>query len=221
MFALGKVRQRVDRRSVTGRAFAVLETFTPESPALTLSEIARRAALPLTTTHRLVGELCASRSARARRRREVPHRTSSMGDRLPGAARRAVARGRAAVPRGPVRGHPRERPARGSGGPRGRIHRADRRPPGGGRADPGRRPVPAPRLRESGWYCSPTRRRPCSASVLDGPAPAVHRPHDHRSRASAADAELRSAGTASRSPTGRSRSTPCRWLRRSSTRAAR
>src|SRR3984885_8080741 len=62
MFALGKVRQRVDRRSVTGRAFAVLETFTPECPALTLSEISRRAALPLTTTHRLVGELCASRA---------------------------------------------------------------------------------------------------------------------------------------------------------------
>jgi DNA-binding IclR family transcriptional regulator len=62
MFALGKVRQRIDRRSVTGRAFAVLETFTPECPALTLSEISRRAALPLTTTHRLVGELCASRA---------------------------------------------------------------------------------------------------------------------------------------------------------------
>jgi DNA-binding IclR family transcriptional regulator len=62
MFALGKVRQRVDGRSVTGRAFAVLETFTPESPALTLSEIARRARLPLTTTHRLVGELSATRA---------------------------------------------------------------------------------------------------------------------------------------------------------------
>jgi DNA-binding IclR family transcriptional regulator len=42
------------------RAFAVLEAFSPTSPALTLSEIARRADLPLTTTHRLVGELCAS-----------------------------------------------------------------------------------------------------------------------------------------------------------------
>ncbi len=38
----------------------MLEAFTPDSPALTLSEIARRAALPLTTTHRLVAELCAS-----------------------------------------------------------------------------------------------------------------------------------------------------------------
>ncbi|HYB29069.1 MAG TPA: IclR family transcriptional regulator [Solirubrobacteraceae bacterium] len=62
MFALGKVSQRVDRRSVARRAFAVLETFTSEHPALTLSEIARRAELPLTTTHRLVGELCASRA---------------------------------------------------------------------------------------------------------------------------------------------------------------
>ena len=62
MFALGKVRQRNDGRSVTGRAFTVLETFTPEYPALTLSEIARRADLPLTTTHRLVGQLSAWRA---------------------------------------------------------------------------------------------------------------------------------------------------------------
>ena len=59
MFALGKVRQPVDPRSVTRRAFGVLETFTPEQPALTLSEISRRAGLPLTTTHRLVRDLCA------------------------------------------------------------------------------------------------------------------------------------------------------------------
>lgn len=37
-----------------------MEAFTPTWPALTLSEIARRAGLPLTTAHRLVGELCAS-----------------------------------------------------------------------------------------------------------------------------------------------------------------
>jgi DNA-binding IclR family transcriptional regulator len=57
---LGGSRNRVDRRSVTARGFAVLEAFTPAWPTLTLSDIARRAALPLTTTHRLVGELCAS-----------------------------------------------------------------------------------------------------------------------------------------------------------------
>jgi len=60
MRALGGVRNRVDNRSVTARGFAVLETFTPAWPTLTLSDIARRAALPLTTAHRLVGELCAS-----------------------------------------------------------------------------------------------------------------------------------------------------------------
>jgi DNA-binding IclR family transcriptional regulator len=38
----------------------VLEAFTPARPTLTLSEIARRAGLPLTTTHRLIAELCAS-----------------------------------------------------------------------------------------------------------------------------------------------------------------
>ena len=45
---------------MTHRAFGVLEAFTPASPALTLSEIARRAGLPLTTAHRLVGELRAA-----------------------------------------------------------------------------------------------------------------------------------------------------------------
>ena len=38
----------------------MLETFSPASPTLTLSEIARRAGLPLTTAHRLVAELCAA-----------------------------------------------------------------------------------------------------------------------------------------------------------------
>ncbi len=57
---MGGLRNRIDGRSVTARGFAVLETFSPESSTLTLSDIARRAALPLTTTHRLVGELCAS-----------------------------------------------------------------------------------------------------------------------------------------------------------------
>lgn len=45
---------------MTGRAFGVLDAFTPASPALTLSELARRAGLPLTTAHRLVGELRAA-----------------------------------------------------------------------------------------------------------------------------------------------------------------
>jgi DNA-binding IclR family transcriptional regulator len=54
---VGRTRSRRDDRSVTGRAFGVLEAFTPASPTLSLSEIARRAGLPLTTAHRLVGEL--------------------------------------------------------------------------------------------------------------------------------------------------------------------
>lgn len=47
-------------RSRVTRGFAVLESFRPDSPALSLSEIARRAHLPLTTTHRLVAELRAA-----------------------------------------------------------------------------------------------------------------------------------------------------------------
>jgi DNA-binding IclR family transcriptional regulator len=46
-------------RSVTSRALAVLDAFSPSSPRLTLSEIAGRAGLPLTTAHRLLGELTA------------------------------------------------------------------------------------------------------------------------------------------------------------------
>jgi DNA-binding IclR family transcriptional regulator len=45
--------------SVTARALAVLAAFEAEHPALALSELARRTGLPLTTTHRLVGELTA------------------------------------------------------------------------------------------------------------------------------------------------------------------
>jgi DNA-binding IclR family transcriptional regulator len=43
-----------------GRAFAVLEAFSPARPRLALSEVSRRAGLPLTTTHRLLAELCAA-----------------------------------------------------------------------------------------------------------------------------------------------------------------
>jgi DNA-binding IclR family transcriptional regulator len=46
-------------RSVTSRALAVLDAFSPSSPRLSLSEIAARAGLPLTTAHRLLGELTA------------------------------------------------------------------------------------------------------------------------------------------------------------------
>jgi DNA-binding IclR family transcriptional regulator len=43
--------------TVTGRVLAILEAFSADRPELTLTEIARRAGLPLSTAHRLVGEL--------------------------------------------------------------------------------------------------------------------------------------------------------------------
>ena len=44
-------------RSVVGRALLVLGAFAGEAPALTLSQLAGRTGLPLTTTHRLVADL--------------------------------------------------------------------------------------------------------------------------------------------------------------------
>lgn len=44
-------------RSVTARALSVLTAFDSEHAELTLTDIARRADIPLATTHRLVGEL--------------------------------------------------------------------------------------------------------------------------------------------------------------------
>ncbi|GAA4848925.1 IclR family transcriptional regulator [Actinomycetospora corticicola] len=48
---------RVGGETVTGRVFSILEVFDHDHPALTLTEIARAAALPVSTAHRLVGEL--------------------------------------------------------------------------------------------------------------------------------------------------------------------
>jgi DNA-binding IclR family transcriptional regulator len=45
--------------SVTSRLADILEAFAGQRDSLTLSEIARRTALPLSTAHRLVGELAA------------------------------------------------------------------------------------------------------------------------------------------------------------------
>jgi DNA-binding IclR family transcriptional regulator len=44
-------------RTAAGRLLDVLGAFSADHPLLTLSEISRRTAMPLTTTHRLVGEL--------------------------------------------------------------------------------------------------------------------------------------------------------------------
>lgn len=48
---------RDPRTSVTSRVLAILGAFDVDHPALTLSDIARRAGLPVATAHRLVGEL--------------------------------------------------------------------------------------------------------------------------------------------------------------------
>jgi DNA-binding IclR family transcriptional regulator len=50
-------RSTTPGRSVTSRALAVLDAFDAGAPRLTLSEIAQRSGTPLTTAHRLLGEL--------------------------------------------------------------------------------------------------------------------------------------------------------------------
>lgn len=47
----------MDGRSVTGRVFAILDSFVPGEARLTLTQIARRTGLPIATAHRLVREL--------------------------------------------------------------------------------------------------------------------------------------------------------------------
>ncbi|MBC8093140.1 MAG: helix-turn-helix domain-containing protein, partial [Pseudonocardia sp.] len=60
------------RSTVTARVLGVLDAFDAAHPTLTLTELARRADLPLSTAHRLVGELLAwgalERSADGRHR---------------------------------------------------------------------------------------------------------------------------------------------------------
>lgn len=53
----GEARGRAETGPVIRRATQLLTAFTPERPTLTLSQLARRTGLPLTTTHRLVGEM--------------------------------------------------------------------------------------------------------------------------------------------------------------------
>ena len=50
-------RSATPGRSVTSRALGLLDAFTGDAPRLSLSEIAERSGTPLTTAHRLLGEL--------------------------------------------------------------------------------------------------------------------------------------------------------------------
>ncbi|MDD7964079.1 IclR family transcriptional regulator [Actinomycetospora lemnae] len=54
-------------RSATSRALSLLDAFDAGHPALTLSQLARRAGIPVATAHRLLGELCAARLLARRR----------------------------------------------------------------------------------------------------------------------------------------------------------
>jgi DNA-binding IclR family transcriptional regulator len=68
-------------RSVTSRAMAVLDAFDSTAPRLSLSEVAVRAGLPVTTAHRLLGELTAwgALARRADGRYEIGRRLWELG----------------------------------------------------------------------------------------------------------------------------------------------
>src|SRR3712207_2436664 len=68
-------------RSVTSRALAVLDAFDSTSPRLSLSEIAERSGTPLSTAHRLLGELTdwGALSRRADGRYEIGRKLWDLG----------------------------------------------------------------------------------------------------------------------------------------------
>jgi DNA-binding IclR family transcriptional regulator len=55
-----------------GKLLGLLDAFSHDGNATSLSELARHAGLPLSTAHRLVGKLVRWGGARARQRRTVP-----------------------------------------------------------------------------------------------------------------------------------------------------
>ena len=59
------------RTNAAGRLLAVLDAFGPQQRSLSLSEIARRAGLSLSTAHRLVCELAKAQQPRKGVRRSV------------------------------------------------------------------------------------------------------------------------------------------------------
>ncbi|WUH98326.1 IclR family transcriptional regulator [Spirillospora sp. NBC_00431] len=80
-------------RSVTSRALTVLDAFDGGHRVLTLSEIARRSALPVATAHRFLAELCTARllSKRPDGSYEIGARMWGLGLLFPPAMLREVA----------------------------------------------------------------------------------------------------------------------------------
>jgi DNA-binding IclR family transcriptional regulator len=74
-------RSAVPGRSVTSRALSILDSFDAGAPRLTLSEIADRSGMPLTTAHRLLAELTGwgALTRRSDGRYEVGHKLWDLG----------------------------------------------------------------------------------------------------------------------------------------------
>jgi len=102
-------------RSVTSRALEVLGAFDTDHRRLTLSEVAARAGIPLTTTHRLVKELVTWGALARRDDGTYVRGVSTVGPRPARPGARRAAAGRLAVPPGRLRRDPGHRPPRGPG----------------------------------------------------------------------------------------------------------
>jgi DNA-binding IclR family transcriptional regulator len=74
-------RSAAPGRSVTSRALSILDSFDAGAPRLTLSEIADRSGMPLTTAHRLLAELTGwgALTRRSDGRYEVGHKLWDLG----------------------------------------------------------------------------------------------------------------------------------------------
>ncbi len=152
--------------TVTSRALALLGAFDERHRSLTLTELARRAGLPLPTAHRLVGELVDGGALHRREDGRVRHRAAAVGRGPARAGADRAAPAGLAVPARPVRGDAGHRAPR---GPRRRPRsstwtgcRDGHRCRSSARSAPGCRcTAPA-----SARCCSPTRRPRSSSRAL-------------------------------------------------------
>ena len=186
--------------SVTTRALRVLEAFSPHHRVLGLTDIARRAGLPVSTAHRLVADLAAwgalERADDGRYR--IGLRLWEVATLAPRGS--GSARGGPAVPRGPVRGDAPERALAVRDGTEALVPGAPVRPGRGGGGVAGRRSAAAARDRGRAGAARARAGRGAGGRARRS-ARAVHQPYGDRAGGAAPAARARCAGRGWRSAT--------------------